>query len=617
MEALRRICDIILKPLRMNTAFFVFMYVLGCVSAWATLPDTHNAKLYGNLYPELFLDIYLVCIVLTLLPRKIMIWVRALIYTVLYAAAVVDVYCFVKFDSTLTPTMLLLVGETDSREASEFIRSCVSPDIIFSRVGWVLLVMLGHVLCALRLRFPHFIPRQQREWLKSRWQTVARQTQKQTVPEAAVVAAVLVISAVTSTHNKLATCKLMSGHSIGEVEHTLTDKDHAVLYTPIYRLAFSIYANTLTAKQVQRLIATADKVRVDSCTYRSPNIVLIIGESYNRHHSQMYGYTMPTTPRQIKLERTGRLVRFDDVVAPWNLTSFVFKNIFSMHVVGQKGEWCDYPLFPELFRKAGYHVTFITNQFLPKAKEAVYDFSGGFFLNNPKLSAAQFDTRNTKLHTFDESLLADYDNLKGANTDNNLIIFHLIGQHVGYRQRSPKDRKRFCADDYKELKPNLNARERTILSDYDNAILYNDSVVTEIVKKFENDDAIVIYMPDHGEECYEGDMHFYCRMHSAKVDARLAHAEFDIPFWIWCSPKYVRRRPEVFRQVVQARHRRFMTDALPHLLLYLGGIAAPDYHEEYNLISPNYNEMRPRIIKGVADYDKLRQGEKNNQQRHR
>ena len=67
----------------------------------------------------------------------------------------------------------------------------------------------------------------------------------------------------------------------------------------------------------------------------------------------------------------------------WNLTSFVFKNVFSTHVVGEKGDWCDYPLFPELFRKAGYQVTFITNEFLPQAKEAVYDFSGGFFLNNP------------------------------------------------------------------------------------------------------------------------------------------------------------------------------------------------------------------------------------------
>ena len=333
--------------------------------------------------------------------------------------------------------------------------------------------------------------------------------------------------------------------------------------------------------------------------------MLIIGESYNRHHSSQYGYTMPTTPRQQKLERQGRLVKYTDVVSPWNLTSFVFKLLFSLYSVGDKGEWCDYPLFPELFRKAGYHVTFITNQFLPKAKEAVYDFSGGFFLNNPKLSAAQFDTRNTQLHRYDEDLLKDYDELQGQNTDHNLIIFHLLGQHVQYRQRSPKERKLFRGDDYKELKPNLNARERQTLADYDNAILYNDSVVTEIVKKFENEDAIVIYVPDHGEECYEGDMHFFCRMHSAKIDARLAHAEFDIPMWIWCSRKYIKKRPEVFRQVVNARNRRFMTDALAHMLLYLGGIHARDYNEQLNLLSPEYNENRPRILKNTTDYDKL------------
>ncbi len=605
MKALRRICSLIMKPLRKNINFFMFMYLLGCVCAWTTLPDTRGAKLYDNLFPELFLDIYFLCVLLSVLPRKVMLWVRALFYAVFYAAAVVDVYCFVKFDSTLTPTMLLLVGETDSREAGEFIKSCVSPDVVFSPLGWVLLLMLCHLLCVLRLRFPHFIPRRQREAVKSAWQKVLSWLRKGLVAEAAAVVLLLVWALISSAHNKQATWKLMTGRTIGEVEHTLTEKDHAVLYTPVYRLAFSIYANTLTAKQTQRLIATVDKARVDSCSFRSPNIVLIIGESYNRHHSQMYGYAMPTTPRQLQLERKGRLVRFDDVVSPWNLTSFVFKHLFSLYTVGQKGEWCDYPLFPVLFRKAGYHVTFLTNQFLPKAKEAVYDFSGGFFLNDRKLSAAQFDTRNTQLHAFDEALLNDYDKLKSANTDNNLIIFHLLGQHVAYRQRSPRDRKRFHASDYKELKPNLNDRERTILSDYDNAILYNDSVVTEIVKKFENDDAIVIYVPDHGEECYEGDMHFYCRLHSAKVDARLAHAEFDIPFWIWCSRKYVKNRPEVFRQVVQAKHRRFMTDALPHLLLYLGGISAPSYHEEFNLLSPNYNELRPRILKGVADYDKL------------
>ena len=606
LKTVSHLLQIVMTPLRSNWAFFTFIYLLGCICAWVTLPDARGAKLYDNLYPELFLDVYVLATILTILPRRVKPWIRGFFYFVLYTAAVVDVYCFVKFQSTLTPTMLLLVGETDSREAGEFIRSCVSPDILMSGVGWVLLLMAVHILTAIKLRFPHFVPRN--------WCRLVRSILVQSrfflhrvrhVTEFAVLA-LLVFSFVMSAHNKAATLKLMTGKTIGDVEHTLTEKDHAVLYQPIYRLVFSIYANTLTAKQVDKLIATADKVRVDSCSFTSPNIVLIIGESYNRHHSSQYGYVMPTAPRQTKLEHKGRLVKYTDVVSPWNLTSFVFKHIFSLYTVGDKGEWCDYPLFPELFRKAGYHVTFITNQFLPKAKEAVYDFSGGFFLNNPKLSAAQFDTRNTELHQYDEDLLEDYDKLQSQNTENNLIIFHLLGQHVAYRQRSPKDRKKFKGDDYKELKPGLNARERQILADYDNAVLYNDSIVTEIVKKFENKDAIVIYVPDHGEECFEGDMHFFCRMHSAKVDARLAHAEFDIPMWIWCSRKYIRKRPEIFREVMASRNKRYMTDALPHMLLYLAGISCPEYKDRLNLLSPAYDETRPRILKNSADYDKLK-----------
>lgn len=609
-KVVKALCDALtlaVKPIGANASFFFFMYALGCVSSWAVLPDSKGAKVYDNLYLELLLDTYALCIVLALLPLAVRRWARGLLYVALYTTSLVDVYCFVKFQSTLTPSMLMLVGETDTREAGEFLRSCVSPGVITSSVGWVLALIILHVLTALRLKFPHIIPHRTEQRLREAGRRIAVFASETYVRAAAGLAVVIMVvwAAVVSADNKQATWKLMSGTNIGEVEHTLTEKDHAQLYLPAYRLVFSVYANSLAAKQIDRLIAGINDVRVDSCSYSSPTIVLIIGESYSRHHSAMYGYPMPTTPRQQRLERQGRLVKFTDVVSPHNLTSFVFKSVFSTRVEGQKGEWCDYPLFTEVFRKAGYHVTFLTNQFLPKAHEAVYDFSGGFFLNNPTLSEAQFDTRNDRLHTYDEGLLDDYDRLKGQGGDHNLVIFHLIGQHVSYRQRSPKDRKLFKGDDYKELKPNLNARERRILSDYDNAVLYNDSVVDRIVDRFRNDDAVVIYMPDHGEECYEGDMHFFCRMHSAEIDARLAHAEFDIPFWIWCSSRYARRRPEVLRAMRAARDRRFMTDALPHLLMGLAGISAPCYEPRYDLLSPDYDETRPRLLKGVTDYDRL------------
>ena len=114
----------------------------------------------------------------------------------------------------------------------------------------------------------------------------------------------------------------------------------------------------------------------------------------------------------------------------------------------------------------------------------MYDFSGGFFLNDSVLSAKQFDARNKTLHTYDESLLSEYDSLKLQQGKNNLTIFHLIGQHVTYKQRSPNDRKKFKGEDYVTLKPNHSNKERRILSDYDNAILYNDSIVDQIVRRF-------------------------------------------------------------------------------------------------------------------------------------
>ena len=597
------------KPLNENAFFAIMLYALGIICALCTLPNTRNAQLYDNLFYELFFDIYILCAVLSCIPLKVRRWIKMLLYIVLYAVALVDVFCFVKYDSTLNPSILMLVGETDSREAGEFLTTIFSSDIIFSRLGWILLFMLLHLALAILPKYKK-LPR-------------FSLNSKLLCYVGIVVVGFVVLCGVNSWENKAATYKLMTRHSIGEVEHTLTEQNHAQLYVPIYRLLFSVYANSLAANQVDQLLEASEKVTVDSCSYKSPTIVLIIGESYAKNHSQQYGYFMDTTPNQVALEKNGGLVKFDDVVACWNLTSYVFKNVLSTHVVGQRGEWCDYPLFPQLFRKAGYKVSFLTNQFLSKAKEAVYDFSGGVFLNNPQLSKEQFDIRNDKLYRYDSELLGCYDEfvkegkikisnqIKPASTMQqtegaNLVIFHLLGQHVTYKTRYPRNQTHFWASSYEDKRPELSDKQRKILSQYDNAVLYNDSIVNQIVKRFEDKNAIVIYMPDHGEECYEENRGFICRNHSAAIDWPLAHYEFEIPFWVYCSPSYRASHPDIYMQIVQAKHRRFMTDALPHMLLYLAGIHAKDYHKEYNVLSPDYNESRPRILKNTADYDKIR-----------
>ena len=617
LNKLNKFLSVALLPIKRNATFFVFMYALGLLCCYGVVPDKPWCHVYGDTWTELFFDVYVLSAILAVIPRIARRWVRLLFYILAYTTAVVDMYCYMKFGATLNPTMLLLVGETNAGEASEFLESYLGMDVLFSRVGLVLLFAAVNIVWGvLHDRIMAWCSRLAEKSVRLHAavlavkNTFSRWSRGLHVFASSIVIILFVVCACMSWENKKLLVRLMSYDNIGSVEHELTKHPHGEQYLPLYRLAFSVYANELTAKQLVKLKANINKIEVDSCSYRSKTIVLIIGESYNRNHSQLYGYDIKNTPRQVKLRKRGELIPFSDVVSPWNLTSFVFKHLFSLYTVGDKGEWCDYPLFPEVFRKAGYHVTFVTNQFLPEAKEAVYDFSGGFFLNDETLSKAQFDTRNTRLFRFDNGLLCDYEKLKDQGEGKpQLIIFHLKGQHVDYRTRCPKPQKKFNKDTYKELRPDLNDKERTVLSDYDNAVLYNDSIVNAIVDKFRKKDAIVVYVPDHGEEVYDG-AHFYGRMHSTEITPRLAHAEFEIPMWIWTSKEYRRSHPDIWQEVKAARKKAYMTDATPYLLMYLAGIHTPLYREQLNVLSSKYNEKRPRILKKQVDYDVLMAKEK-------
>ena len=63
------------RPIEKNGAFFVFMFALGWLCCQLEIMPYYlrhrGAQPYELTLPELFLDLYFVCVVLTLLPRKI------------------------------------------------------------------------------------------------------------------------------------------------------------------------------------------------------------------------------------------------------------------------------------------------------------------------------------------------------------------------------------------------------------------------------------------------------------------------------------------------------------------------------------------------------------------
>ena len=104
-EIIKKCLNVASAPIRRNANFFVFMYLLGMISSIVTTPA--KGTLYDNLFLELFVDLYVVCAVVAIFPKKVRLGLRAVLYLILYSTAAADTYCYVNFGSTLNPSMLM------------------------------------------------------------------------------------------------------------------------------------------------------------------------------------------------------------------------------------------------------------------------------------------------------------------------------------------------------------------------------------------------------------------------------------------------------------------------------------------------------------------------------
>ena len=396
--------------------------------------------------------------------------------------------------------------------------------------------------------------------------------------------------------------KFFTSRDTDEAEHA----DSHAFHTPFYRIVFSTKFLSLSSGELQRMRENMRNIKIDSCKRTVKNIILYIGESYNKHHSQLYGYTLETTPNQKAMAGEGALVVFKDAVTPWNVTSNVFKDVLSTHSTDQSGSWTDGALIPGVLKKAGYKVAFITSQFYKSPNLGVVDFNGSFFLNDREIERECFDHRNKYRKAYDTTLIEEIDKFPAGEC--NFIIFHGMGQHQEYNKRFGKGDVHFTVGDYPS-RNDLTVYEKQIIADYDNATRYNDKVVRMLCDRFRNDDAVVVYLPDHGEEVFDR-LHTYGRDHNAEVSADIAYSEFEVPFEIWFSPKARQRHAEIYNAALNAAGKPFSTDDLPHLLMGLAGISSPLYDARRDLLNPAFNASRKRILKRSVDYDSLMTADK-------
>ena len=134
--------DYLLKPIEVNSLFFVFMLLVGVI-----LNVSHRNP-FG--YLELLADIYIVSFLLSLCSKILRQGLQIILCSITYSIAFVDACCKTLFDTPITPTMLLLAQETTGRESEEFFSQYIKPELLFSTAGLILLIALLHIVMAVR-----------------------------------------------------------------------------------------------------------------------------------------------------------------------------------------------------------------------------------------------------------------------------------------------------------------------------------------------------------------------------------------------------------------------------------------------------------------------------------
>ncbi len=573
MTNFRKIADALLRPVTDAPIFCGAMFALGVV---CILFEPWLSLRYLSLL-ELPFDVYLLCLIPALLPRRAAGVVRLLLAVVLYAVALLDNTLFVTLGAPLSGAVLRAFLNTNAAEASEAVQSFASVRLLFSQLPIIIGLIVAHIWLTLK-------PIKLR--VAKRWR-------------GAILLAVGVSFCGGLMNKVLLFHRLILAQSDTELPQYVMDADIKTgYYLPVYRFWEAAIEIARDGRAVSRLIETADRCPIDSCSHLSPHIVVVFGESYNRSHSSLYGYHLPTSPSAKQRMERGELAVFTDVVTPWNFTTEAFEHLLSLHGYGDAGQWCDYPLFTCALRRAGYRLTFISNQYVLHPDRGAGRLIDTQLLNEPKLSALQFDSRNVQRHAYDEELLADFDALQPLQAPFSCTLFHLQGQHVEFADRVPPGRSHFTPEMYD--RDDLPADLRQKLADYDNATLYVDSVVEQLVRRIEHRDAILLFVPDHGERVFDEGTATYGRNNSLRpTDVR---QQYEIPFYIWASTAYREKRPGMWQKIMAARHLPFMTDNLAQMLLYLSGTSTPYYRAENNPLEAGYNAARPRLLRGKHEY---------------
>lgn len=512
------------KPFKAEFPFFFLIFILMCSTDIYIWIDRNF--FYYSLYilAHDLLFIYMMTLPVGLFKGKFTTIYKLTLLVFACILFIFNCYCNFVICSQNYADIIAIIGATNINESAEYFKSSVPVSFLL-----VIIILILFLICAFVL--------------------IKRITFIFGTKSKLTGITILIISLFLVIHNPLAYKEALLGEllSFGKIEITPDLKKY--------------YSNP----------------ELNSFSHNKPdNIVMIIGESFTKSHSSLYNYNKETNPLLSELKEKGFLFTFDSIRSSATHTIESFKTIMSTYKYGYQDScnWYECVTLPEIIKLSGYKTSWISNQ----SKTGLFDNVVGRYSELCDTSVFVGDKysgiRRQNLDGEIFNLL--YPILQDTISRKNFYVIHLMGSHVAFDKRYPSDFNRFKSNQYLDYPEN----QRSILAQYDNAILYNDSVVYELMNLYQNKEAVVFYFPDHGIDLFETSESYFG--HARKTDPLSVKVATDIPFMIYTSPKYQENFKDKMNLIKKNFHRKYNTENILYTIMDIVGVKFKDNNDVQN-----------------------------------
>ncbi|KAB0487874.1 heptose-I-phosphate ethanolaminephosphotransferase [Pseudomonas reinekei] len=487
-----------------------------------------------------------------LFPRQTRV-MAAVIGVVLWACSMASLGYFFIYQQEFSQSVIFIMFESNVSEAGEYMTQYFA--------WWMVPAFLAHTAFAYflwtRLR-PVYLPRG-----------------KAFVAATAILVAVIGYPLVKQT--------LRTGSFASGFEKFETRIEPAVPWQ--MAVAYHRYLDTLAG--MQEMLNSASTIPPlhnlkDSMANQPSTLVLVIGESTNRQRMSLYGYPRETTPELDKLK--DQLAVFDNVITPRPYTIEALQQVLTFADEDNPDLYLTTPSLVSMMKQAGYKTFWITNQqtmtkrntmlttFSQQADEQVY-------LNN---------NRNQNAAQYDGDVIEPFNKALADAAPRKLIVVHLLGTHMSYQYRYPSTFDKF--KDRNGVPAGVRDDQLPTYNSYDNAVLYNDFVVSSLIKDYAKTDpnGFLLYLSDHGEDVFDSAGHGTLGRNESKPTAPM----YTIPFMAWASPKWRETHDWSFAGDLA---RPYSSSHLIHTWADLAGLSFDEFDHSKSLVSDSF-KPRPLMI---------------------